>query len=657
MPRGLSSQPLPTFGDEEIVDISRQYPMYVMPIEAVLKLERIPTHEEAFAQLIEWEPSMGDAMFVSHTWLTFKHPDNSANIKLRTLQGLLRNCVAGKLKVPPNVFTAALAGLSAIPAKRMSQCKFVWLDFFSVPQADQEQQMLAIRSIFSYVQVSAHFLVLAGPWAHEDGSSRDDFAWATRGWCRLESLANRLSKADTPYLLARSSSSIETHGDPGICCVVQGHWYNGMVVGEGCFSVETDKVALGPIIKAMLAGRMKLALEDGDLHFYRLLYSLAHKVLHGTGASFKQPATLDEWMGAMRMTSPREGEKTGWTPLRYACFTGRLDLCEQLIARGAKVNVYLKRQCTYTFMLASQNISHTTTWAVDYPDITRLLIRHGADPWEPSPSFQTGDTPAITAMLGESPATLEMLATEVSAEVLTRPGQNGKKMTSMMGYARPEMMRFLLGTTEAPSKYREQLLAEVAGKGNYDKAWGVSFANPASAGHLETLRVLLDSGVDPEVHELTALRGVFRLFRWISNWKVLHTHAPKPSLLTLFAFSLNGICLHAAAFHGRLPCVNLLLERGSNVNEQAAHTTRMSPLMTAAVNGHDVVIDVLLAAGADPNLTDKRKRTAAKWARAYGHVALAQKLELLMTPGGSSRGAKKYRVAPSPETHAVEKIP
>ena len=42
MPRGASTVPLPTHlvNGVEIVDISQQYPMFVMPIDEVLKLDR-----------------------------------------------------------------------------------------------------------------------------------------------------------------------------------------------------------------------------------------------------------------------------------------------------------------------------------------------------------------------------------------------------------------------------------------------------------------------------------------------------------------------------------------------------------------------------------------------------------------------------------------
>lgn len=53
--------------------------------------------------------------------------------------------------------------------------------FMSIPQTDAEAQKRAIASLVSYVSASAYFMCLAGPWVHEDGSSRDDIAWSGRG--------------------------------------------------------------------------------------------------------------------------------------------------------------------------------------------------------------------------------------------------------------------------------------------------------------------------------------------------------------------------------------------------------------------------------------------------------------------------------------------
>ena len=73
----------------------RTHPMFVLPIERVLALTRFQPHEELQAELIEWTEGMAPAVFCSHTWLSFSHPDSEANDKLRLLQFLLRDIIAG----------------------------------------------------------------------------------------------------------------------------------------------------------------------------------------------------------------------------------------------------------------------------------------------------------------------------------------------------------------------------------------------------------------------------------------------------------------------------------------------------------------------------------------------------------------------------------
>ena len=74
--------------------------MYVLSAERVLTLERLPTHEEIMSELVEWNKTM-PTLFVSQTWLTYGHPDNSSNIKLNSLKSFLRNAVNGKKPILP----------------------------------------------------------------------------------------------------------------------------------------------------------------------------------------------------------------------------------------------------------------------------------------------------------------------------------------------------------------------------------------------------------------------------------------------------------------------------------------------------------------------------------------------------------------------------
>ena len=52
--------------------IERQYPMFVLPVQKVLGLDKLKTHEEMSSSLVEWKPGMGKVVFCSHTWLHYR---------------------------------------------------------------------------------------------------------------------------------------------------------------------------------------------------------------------------------------------------------------------------------------------------------------------------------------------------------------------------------------------------------------------------------------------------------------------------------------------------------------------------------------------------------------------------------------------------------
>ena len=69
--------------------------MFVLPVSRVLTLERVPTHEEVRGELREWRAGM-PTLAVSQTWLTYAHPDNPNNDKLRLLKSFLSEAAAGR---------------------------------------------------------------------------------------------------------------------------------------------------------------------------------------------------------------------------------------------------------------------------------------------------------------------------------------------------------------------------------------------------------------------------------------------------------------------------------------------------------------------------------------------------------------------------------
>jgi hypothetical protein len=303
--------------------------------------------------------------------LTAHHPDTLSNDKFSLLKALLTSLKSGTLNITAYYLVEVILGKLRIRARDLQRVRYVWMDYFSIPQADSAAQLRAINSIAAYILASSYFFVLAGPWRHEDGDLRDVRAWANRGWhatairteglatagkstaadphvriaaarCRMEMFANALSTDAKPMIVAQSPTDVRTFGSNGLLA----HGWLVHPVGLGNFSVAADREKLGGVIVRLITARKQAALKQGDLLTYRLLHACTRRLLQGISTSNPHmPADepLVEWMAAMRFTSAADGMRSGYTPLRFAVMAGREDLVEQLLAIGASVEAPLRK--------------------------------------------------------------------------------------------------------------------------------------------------------------------------------------------------------------------------------------------------------------------------------------------------------------------------
>lgn len=85
-----------------------------------------------------------------------------------------------------------------------------------------------------------------------------------------------------------------------------------------------------------------------------------------------------------------------------------------------------------------------------------------------------------------------------------------------------------------------------------------------------------------------------------------------------------GTALVNAASWGNEAAARFLIDHGANVNGRDKQT-KQTPLFFAAHKGHSGMVDLLLAAGADKNLLDKKGRRAADIARKGAEKAIAER--------------------------------
>ena len=75
------------------------------------------------------------------------------------------------------------------------------------------------------------------------------------------------------------------------------HWRDTMSqpVGTGEFTVEADRLALGPVIRDLVAKRKEQAMWQNDLPVFRTLHATSTRLLMGTScASGVYHETIDD---------------------------------------------------------------------------------------------------------------------------------------------------------------------------------------------------------------------------------------------------------------------------------------------------------------------------------------------------------------------------
>jgi ankyrin repeat protein len=94
------------------------------------------------------------------------------------------------------------------------------------------------------------------------------------------------------------------------------------------------------------------------------------------------------------------------------------------------------------------------------------------------------------------------------------------------------------------------------------------------------------------------------------------------------ANAMKVMPLHAAAAARSVPIARTLIAAGAPLDaRQGTGAAGFTPLMEAALNGQDELVELLLRHGANPDLRDDKEMSAADHARAGGHEVLARRLE------------------------------
>ena len=523
---------------------------------------------------------------------------------------------------------------------------------------------MAIQSIPWYVSAASYFVVLAGSsWVHENGKIRGAAEWARRGWCRLEQMANFLSAVEKPMIICQSLCNIESYparGNLGNACPRYG-------VGEGEFTVDDDRKQLGPVILQLIASKQANALKEGDLVTYRVLHVMTDRMLANTGTTVAREQSLSDFLAALQLSSPTDGDRK-LSALHYAVVAGRVDFVEELLDQGADPKA-LTGDVTHLLDLAQEGTPLLALAASCryQPAMVQMLLGRGHDPRDSGAKgfkslmgnafvlsvyqAQTVGADASAADLDASQkyrynfdVLLEHDPTLITSRASLFGGSNSALGCGMCG-AGLEFFQHVL------AKYPERVKVELSEVDGMGATWLIHYLN--YLGDPEVIMALLDAGLDA-THTEWPPNGTVRTFMKV--FRTLFRLMRKPDNVIFHFANFFGqprpTYLHLAAAYAQTPALKYMLEN-TRLDVNGTNVLGATPLHLAARQGHVNVVDILLAAGANPNAKAERGRRPSDMARRRGHTALAERLKLAEAKQRPWRARGRVGPEPSADKYAA----
>ena len=210
---------------------SIDHPYTFIPANEFLKLGKLRPHEELRDErkLLYFDSVKGldeqkKIVFFSHQWTAWAEPDPDV------------------LQYP--VMVAALRHVVRHSGWKLDDV-VVWVDLFSIPQANRKLQILAINTIAMYCATAHAFIICAPRTVHKDTNQGcDTESYQRRMWCRCEQLCHALRNGTQRMWVATNTSECQPLGTLGL------DWLKPLLrVFEGDVTVEEDKLSIvAPIL-------------------------------------------------------------------------------------------------------------------------------------------------------------------------------------------------------------------------------------------------------------------------------------------------------------------------------------------------------------------------------------------------------------------------
>ena len=313
----------------------------------------------------------------------------------------------------------------------------------------------------------------------------------------------------------------------------------------------------------------------------------------------------------------------GQTPLIYACRAGHLDVVVQLLDHGASVKQSSLRGRTPMFEAIDRGHEEIVNHLLMVKELDINAV-------QPTHSNRTA------LMLAADLANFSIVAC-----LLNRPGIDVNQEDSFGRTA------LFFATVKGSYIIVKQLLQHPGIDVNRaDNLVGRSpLIIAAARNHYEIVELLLEEGADPMLKDRQG--GGTAMYRAIDNGHM-------PVIKTMLKYdNVNPRCLdddgrsllHAASASGQLEIIQLLKEKGLDLNAQDNYG--LTPLHGASRHGKPEVAKVILELGGDPAIKDDFGRTPLTVAWQYGQTQTKNILEgKVTTAQGSSTSIPNARNLP-----------
>jgi len=566
------------------------FPMYVVAQEAVLSMTNLQPHETLLLDRIvqDFEKCEGNGMFVSHQWAGLNHPDPTFE-QFKVLQDALRR-MSRRPVVSANIGLELYTGQQPYNATgELSKPLFIWYDYFSIPQADKSARSKAIGGIPRYVRRCRLFAILCPHIYHSESNTLlNKSTWKSRGWCRLEQAVRALSAVAGEEEVC----PIEIQSSTQQALVDSWDWARAPV-GDGQFSLDSDRAKLAPVFEGLLRRKLNFLLASGEFHDYRMLLNSQRLHLRGLPidrmvdlipgfvSDQQDPAAHDLalFMHLNGFQEVTERTAEGWTPICFAALDGSPMLIASLLEQGADVNDSITKEESLYHFMAGTGVPHICAF-LGHNEALRFLIDSRADL---SKKDAINATPLHWAAIGSN---LEGLDTLLYA------GCNAQG-TNILGHS-----PFELACMSDSTSCMRELLPYVT-KNTVSLGLHATFIHGGSSANM--VQALIDTNAD------------------VNHQQAVPT------------FSVLGAVFGALSMKQRF-------FQNSMLGYYAYHQYDATPLMCSILTGCFEATVVLLEAGARTDLKNLRGQTALDFAQdllAPDHIVSA--LQARGSPGRRSQ--------------------